>query len=241
LCLITSVVCSMKPNLLAAQSHREMHKDDKLATLSKVLIIISLAFFAAATVSSDIPKLIYNMACKKQLCISVDDLTKARSHVFWMTVRMVANFLGKSLISAVFFADGVVTLMYFFHHHEMMDSLEVQCARARLVEDLGTIFPKTASVSQDEEVRQDGTAVVSMGALASVQAMLSRIAEVDAADVGRAAAEIAAVLGSAAVPVRDGGRFVLERAGDAVQNVQERLGEIVTSTSSPPAEPAQDE
>jgi len=182
LCILASLLVSINPRMMVATGgHEEVHQlAERLATISKVLIIAGVVFFAIALISSDLAQQAYDVACEDNLCITNADLDALRSTIFWMGVRMVAGFLGKSLISTVFFADQVTSLMYYFHHYESTDKVEVQVARARLVDDLGTMYP---TLRNQDEVVQSGTAVISFNALNSMQSELRRLLEDRSADV----------------------------------------------------------
>merc|ERR1712107_196347 len=59
----------------------------------------------------------------------------------WIFIKIACTVLGKSLVSAVFFADGMMDTMHRFHYVEEQDRLETHHARLWLTNDLHTLWP----------------------------------------------------------------------------------------------------
>lgn len=68
--------------------------------------------------------------------------------MFITGMRLLANFLGKSLVSTVFFADSVVSLMHFFHYSELRDSPKRQQDRSELVTEIHTMYIANADANK---------------------------------------------------------------------------------------------
>eukprot|EP00927_Polykrikos_kofoidii_P075688 TRINITY_DN7207_c0_g1_i1.p1 TRINITY_DN7207_c0_g1~~TRINITY_DN7207_c0_g1_i1.p1 ORF type:complete len:1014 (-),score=199.83 TRINITY_DN7207_c0_g1_i1:206-2896(-) len=151
--LLLAIILNMKPGKMEAMSRARLHaRFQRMSIVSIICIILAIVLFIIAAATSDLVVAVYNLIKSHGLLLSEEDKRKIQGQVLWVIIQSVANFLGKSLISTVFFADGVVFLMHEFHHGEDTDSLEVQFTRARLVQDLHGIFSDPSKKDEPEEL-----------------------------------------------------------------------------------------
>lgn len=242
LLLLAAIVLSMKPDKMQATSHSQLEsRQFILSSISKLCIVASLIIFAAAAYRSDLSKTAFEfrVRCDKGLCMTGDRLELARDQVLWNLFRALFTFLGKSMVSTVFFADSVVSLMHLFYDKESNDPINVQCARAVLVQDIHGMFGKKVSQgvqpdiehqhgelrreTQHEDAMDGAHAVIPLSALVMVHRMLANAGnksdvaaaasdgdDVDArADYRSLAANVARIVESTEASVREMREMIL--------------------------------
>lgn len=132
---------------LEVEFHESSHLEDfkrtkkRLEKATKVTLALALVMFGVSVITNGTLQAMYRLLEKQDIQFSNEDKKDLGQQFVWTVVRMVCTVLGKSLVSTVFFADGIVDIMHRFHWGEDNDDLEVQCDRMRLVQDLHTLFP----------------------------------------------------------------------------------------------------
>merc|ERR1712048_160915 len=112
--------------------------------VSIACLFISVTFFAVALFSSTLAETTYRVMQEQGTTLSDKHRTMLAEQVLWVAFSSLASLLGKSLISTVFFSDGVVSLMHKFHWGELSDSLHFVMSRARGVNDIHGLFAEAS-------------------------------------------------------------------------------------------------
>jgi len=146
LLMLGGIVASMQPGKLQADHHSVIEKRQGLTSnISIACFVLSLIFFIIALVMSSLARSVFRNLRDQGIELTEEDKKAIGSQFTWFVIRMGFIFLGKSLISTVFFSDGAVTLMDKFHWNDDRDPLAYQCARMRLVEDMHTLAEEESS------------------------------------------------------------------------------------------------
>lgn len=152
--MLFALIFAMKPDVLRIYSYEEMrNRQKRLGIGSMIAILASLILFIVEAGTSDLVHTLSSHIRAQGMTLSQQDYQKLRSSFTWTVVSLVMTLLGQSVISTVFFADAVVTLMYRFHYNEQHDDLKVRANRVTLVADLHTMFPPDNSCCGLSEVQ----------------------------------------------------------------------------------------
>ena len=111
-----------------------------MSRLTIAAMLLCCLCFMLALLTSNLADAVYDLLATQDIYITDDQLHAMGGQVFWMVFSGVCGVLGKSLISTVFFADGVTELMQMFHDGEMRDDMLKIYKRIALVKDMRTIF-----------------------------------------------------------------------------------------------------
>merc|ERR1711879_889420 len=173
---LIAFVASLKPwSPLDASGFRNLQY--RTALMTKIMVpamFLATFIFTIVTATSDVSGKLRQVLIQRGFNISDEQLDAMRAKFRWMVVRMGATVLGKSLVSTVFFTDGVVSLMHDFHKGEERDKVSVQCARAKLVDDLGSLYPSArglTTVHPDDESSTAGGHAAGLTVMDEVQKM----------------------------------------------------------------------
>lgn len=109
--------------------------------LGVLMLIFLLVYFATAEIfqsSADVMR-------QNGMSISEEQRNAMKRAALISTLKAIASFLGKSIISTVFFVDSCLHLTHHFHHGEMKDPADVQISLHHLLDHLDGIFAKEPS------------------------------------------------------------------------------------------------
>uniref|UniRef100_A0A7S2VI29 Uncharacterized protein n=1 Tax=Zooxanthella nutricula TaxID=1333877 RepID=A0A7S2VI29_9DINO len=94
--------------------------------------------FATSMLTDELASAWFNLLQEKGMLPTLEDLAAVRLDNFWVLGRFLLTLAGTSQISAVFFADGSVSLIHRFHEGEARDAADVKSRRNKLLADIGT-------------------------------------------------------------------------------------------------------
>lgn len=110
------------------------------------MLIFLCVYFATAEIAQS------SAAVMRQngMTISEEQKDAVKRAAIYNTSKAIASFLGKSIISTVFFVDSCLHLTHYFHHGEMTDAADVQISLHHLLDHLDGIFaPESSKRSVD--------------------------------------------------------------------------------------------
>lgn len=140
ICILVALVVYMRPGISAPSQKVIQRERVWRGRISLAFAVIALLAFVVALATRDLSRLLSTVVSRLNITVSAETREQIRNKVMWQIVNLVANFLGTSLISTVFFADCVTTVIQRFHHGEADDTLPVQFTRMRLVAELTALF-----------------------------------------------------------------------------------------------------
>mmetsp|Transcript_36984 Transcript_36984/g.74530 ORF Transcript_36984/g.74530 Transcript_36984/m.74530 type:complete len:653 (+) Transcript_36984:101-2059(+) len=134
------IVASLRPGRLRAETVDDLK--EQRSQCDRVMysaLLAAVLCFAASMLTDSLALAWFRLLDAKGLLPNLLELHHMRKEDWWSLLRLVVTLLGTSRVSAVFFADEAVTLMYYFHEGEAMDSADVKSKRSRLQSDIATI------------------------------------------------------------------------------------------------------
>jgi len=139
--MLCAIFTKMNPQLMGADTFEEFAKDKQhRKLLASATLCLALILFAVAVLSNGTLDAMLRLMEQQGFELSEEDKKALGKQFSWYVVRMGFVLLGQSLVSAVFFADGVMDITHRFHHGEENDEISIKQARLRLTNDLHTLF-----------------------------------------------------------------------------------------------------
>jgi hypothetical protein len=180
--MLIGILAKMNPRLMKALTDEQFKKSKfYLDTSAKVALVLAMVVFGVAIVTNGLLQATRRFLEDQGIVLSDEDKRALRNQFTWTCTRMGANVLGKSMISTVFFADGILSIMYKFHRGEDEDPLALHLGRMRLIADVQTIFePKDSACEPAETQRVQPEPACGRGTddtLGKVQALIDALKE----------------------------------------------------------------
>lgn len=139
--LLVGVFTKMNPGLMTAQTEEDFGKSkNNLGMASKITLSLALVAFVVALVTNGTVQSVYALLKDQGIELTDAERQALGQQFVWTCIQMACTFLGKSLVSTIFFADGIIGIMHRFHYGEDNDPLDIRIIRNTLVYDIHTML-----------------------------------------------------------------------------------------------------
>lgn len=129
------------PGLVNPLSHKEARGAVKKVGIAfKVFSAVSLILIIIDLATSELMSVAAGVFERAGLELAEEDKERLQRVVITSSINAGMTFLGKSLISTIFFADTCLEVMHFFHHGEEYDSISIQISRRSLIDNIHHLF-----------------------------------------------------------------------------------------------------